>query len=51
MKTLLSGAIIYTGGGFAKKDILIEDGVIVSLSEPAGTKADDSSVSFIDYSD
>ena len=51
MKTLLSGAIIYTGGGFAKKDILIEDGVIVSLSEPAGTKAEDSSVSFIDYSD
>ena len=33
MKTLLSGANVYIDGSFFKKDILIEDGLIVSLSD------------------
>ena len=51
MKTLLSGAVVFINGGFIKKDVLIEDGVIVSLSEPAEKKTEVPSVSVIDYSD
>ncbi len=50
MKTLLSGAEIFIEGRIVKKDILIDDGVVVSLSEPTSVKAEDSSVCVIDYS-
>ena len=50
MKTLLSGANVYIDGSFFKKDILIEDGLIVSLSDSLFSKAEDSSVSVVDYS-
>ena len=50
MKTLLSHADVYVNGSFVKKDILIEDGLIVSLSDSFSSQAEDSSVSIVDYS-
>ena len=50
MKTLLSHAYVYINGSFFKKDILIEDGLIVSLSDSLSLQAEDSSVSVVDYS-
>ncbi len=51
MKTLLSGANVYVNGSFCKTNVLIEDGVIVSLSDSLSVKSDDLSVSIIDYTD
>ncbi|MBR4343871.1 MAG: dihydroorotase [Lachnospiraceae bacterium] len=50
MKTLLSGAIVYIDGGFVKKDVLIENGIVISLSEPADIKTEVPSVSVVNYS-
>ena len=54
MKTILSGANVFVNGSFLKKDIHIEDGIIVSLSDCLlnnSQKTDDSSISIVDYTD
>ena len=50
MKTLLSGASIYTECGFVKKDILIEDGVIIALTDSLDFDEKESAVSILNYS-
>ena len=50
MKTLLSNAFVFVDGGFQRTDVLMEDGVIVSLSDSLDIVAEDPSVSVVDYS-
>ncbi|MBP5532386.1 MAG: dihydroorotase [Lachnospiraceae bacterium] len=50
MKTLLSNAKVFTHGSFLKTNVLIEDGVVFSLSDSISCLAADPSVSVIDYS-
>ncbi len=51
MKTLISGANVFIDGSFCKTDVLIEDGIIVSLSDSLAVVAEDPSVCIVDYSD
>ena len=50
MKTLLSNAKVFTHGSFLETNVLIEDGVVFSLSDSIDVLAADPSVSVIDYS-
>ena len=50
MKTLLSNAKVFTHGSFLETNVLIEDGVVFSLSDSLDVLAADPSVSVIDYS-
>ena len=50
MRTILSGANVFTNEGFFQKDIHIEDGLIVSLSDSLKCKAEADSAFVIDYS-
>jgi len=50
MKTLLRGANVFIGGSFLRTNVLIEDGVIVSLSDSLSVVAEDPSICIVDYS-
>ena len=50
MKTLLSNAKVFTHGSFLETNVLIEDGVVFSLSDSIDVLAADPSVGVIDYS-
>ena len=50
MKTLLSNAKVFTHGSFLETNVLIEDGVVFSLSDSIDVLAADPSVSVIDFS-
>ena len=50
MKTLLSNAKVFIHGSFLETNVLIEDGVVFSLSDSIDVLAADPSVSVIDYS-
>ena len=50
MKTLLSNAKVFTHGSFLETNVLIEDGVVFSLSDSISCLEADPSVSVIDYS-
>ena len=50
MKTLLSNAKVFTHGSFLETNVLIEDGVVFTLSDSIDVLAADPSVSVIDYS-
>ena len=50
MKTLLSNAKVFTHGSFLETNVLIEDGVVFSLSDSIDVLAADPSVSVTDYS-